>query len=294
MAVPDPDATVVIDPEVIAAGAVVVRKGTVLLVHRPKYDDWSFPKGKQDPGEDDVVTAVREVLEETGVEIRLGMPLPSTAYVQFDGRSKLVHYWRAHVIGDHDVSTYEPNDEIDDVAWVPVEEAAGLLSYQRDRDVLAALPTSKKTTPLVVLRHAKALSRKKWDGSDPERPLTDEGLQQAKGLTPLLAAYGVTRVVTSSSTRCVQTVQPYVDEHVLTCSETVALSEEHVHEEAVRAMLDDLLAGKEPTVVCSHRPVLPVILAHLGVDIPALAPASLLVVHHREGEILAAELHEHP
>ena len=104
----------------------------------------------------------------------------------------------------------------------------------------------------------------------------------------------MTRVVTSSSTRCVQTVQPYVDEHVLTASETVALSEEHVHEGAVQAMLDDLLADKEPTVVCSHRPVLPVILAHLGVDIPALDPASLLVVHHRKGEILAAELHEHP
>ena len=84
------------DPDVIAAGAVVVRKGAVLLVHRPKYDDWSFPKGKQDPGEDDVVTAVREVAEETGVEVRLGMPLPSTAYVQLDGRTKLVHYWRGH------------------------------------------------------------------------------------------------------------------------------------------------------------------------------------------------------
>ena len=107
------------DPDVIAAGAVVVRKGAVLLVHRPKYDDWSFPKGKQDPGEDDVVTAVREVAEETGVEVRLGMPLPSTAYVQLDGRTKLVHYWRATVVGDHDVTTYRANDEIDDVAWVP-------------------------------------------------------------------------------------------------------------------------------------------------------------------------------
>jgi len=282
------------DPDVIAAGAVVVRKGAVLLVHRPKYDDWSFPKGKQDPGEDEVVTAVREVAEETGVEVRLGMPLPSTAYVQLDGSTKLVHYWRASVIGDHDVSTYVANDEIDDVAWVPLDEAATLLSYERDRDVLAALDGSRKTWPLVVLRHAKALSRKKWDGDDPDRPLTDEGHSQAKSLTAVLAAYGVTRVVTSSSTRCVQTVQPYVDEHVLTASQTVALSEEHVDEDAVQALLDDLLADTEPTVVCSHRPVLPVLLAHLGVDVPALAPASLLVVHHREGEILAAELHEAP
>ena len=282
------------DPDVIAAGAVVVRKGAVLLVHRPKYDDWSFPKGKQDPGEDDVVTAVREVAEETGVEVRLGMPLPSTAYVQLDGRTKLVHYWRASVVGDHDVTTYRANDEIDDVAWVPIDEAAGLLSYQRDRDVLAALETSRKTTPLVVLRHAKALSRKKWDGADPERPLTDEGQAQAKSLTTLLAAYGITRVITSSSTRCVQTVQPYVDEHVLTASQTVALSEEHVDPDAARDLVGDLLADTEPTVLCSHRPVLPVLLERLGVDIPPLDPASLLVVHHRKGEILAAELHEAP
>ena len=282
------------DPDVIAAGAVVVRKGAVLLVHRPKYDDWSFPKGKQDPGEDEVVTAVREVAEETGVEVRLGMPLPSTAYVQLDGSTKLVHYWRASVVGDHDVSTYVANDEIDDVAWVPLDKAADLLSYQRDREVLAALDGSRKTSPLVVLRHAKALSRKKWDGHDPERPLTDEGHAQAKCLTSVLAAYGVTRVVTSSSTRCVQTVQPYVDEHVLTASQTVGLSEEHVDEDAVQALLDDLLADTEPTVICSHRPVLPVLLAHLGVDVPELDPASLLVVHHRKGEILAAELHEAP
>ena len=242
------------DPDVIAAGAVVVRKGAVLLVHRPKYDDWSFPKGKRDPGEDDVVTAVREVAEETGVEVRLGMPLPSTAYVQLDGRTKLVHYWRASVVGDHDVTTYVANDEIDDVAWVPIDEAAGLLSYLRDREVLAALETSRKTTPLALLRHAKALSRKKWDGTDPERPLTDEGQAQAKILTTLLAAYGMTRVVTSSSTRCVQTVQPYVDEHVLTASQTVALSEEHVDEDAAKALIDDLLADTQrPSCACTGR-----------------------------------------
>ena len=142
------------------------------------------PRASRTPARTTWSTAVREVAEETGVEVRLGMPLPSTAYVQLDGRTKLVHYWRASVVGDHDVSTYRANDEIDDVAWVPIDEAAGLLSYQRDRDVLAALETSRKTTPLVVLRHAKALSRKKWDGDDPERPLTDEGQAQAKSLTP--------------------------------------------------------------------------------------------------------------
>ena len=110
------------DPDVIAAGAVVVRKGAVLLVHRPKYDDWSFPKGKQDPGEHDVATAVREVLEETGVEVRLGLPLPSTAYVQLDGERQD----RALLGGPRWSATttcrLPANDEIDDVALGPLRQ----------------------------------------------------------------------------------------------------------------------------------------------------------------------------
>ena len=111
-----------IGPDVIAAGAVVTRKGPegreVLLVHRPKYDDWSFPKGKQDPGEHVTATAVREVLEETGVEIRLGRPLRPQLYVVSGGRAKTVHYWVGHVMGDDDVSSYEINEEVDDLAWL--------------------------------------------------------------------------------------------------------------------------------------------------------------------------------
>ncbi len=283
------------DPDVIAAGAVVVRKGAVLLVHRPKYDDWSFPKGKQDPGEDDVVTAVREVAEETGVEVRLGMPLPSTAYVQLDGRTKLVHYWRASVVGDHDVSTYRANDEIDDVAWVPIDEAAGLLSYRRDRDVLAALETSRKTTPLAVLRHAKALSRKKWDGDRPRAAADRRG--PGAGEEPDHRCWRRTASPGWSPPPAPAACRPCSRTSTSTCSppaRRVALSEEHVDEDAAQALLDDLLADTEPTVLCSHRPVLPVLLARLGVDIPPLDPGSLLVVHHRKGEILAAELHEAP
>ena len=267
----------------------------MLLVHRPKYDDWSFPKGKQDPGEDDVVTAVREVVEETGVEVRLGMPLPSHG---------LRAARRPHQAGPLLAGRggrrprrvdVRPNDEIDDVAWVPIDEAAGLLTYQRDRDVLAALATSRKTTPLVVLRHAKALSRKKWDGADPERPLTDEGQAQAKRLTSLLAAYGMTRVVTSSSTRCVQTVQPYVDEHVLTTARPSPCPRSTSTRDAV---------PRRCSTTCSPTPSRPSS-ARTGrccrccsrtsaSTIPPLDPASLLVVHHRSGEILAAELHEAP
>ena len=279
-------------PDVMAAGAVVLRKGKVLLVHRPKYDDWSFPKGKQDPGEHQVTTAVREVLEETGVEIRLGRPVRPQAYLQRDGRTKLVNYWRGHVVGDPDVSTYEPNREIDQVTWVPVDEAPALLTYTRDVTVLQdALEQPGRTGVLVLLRHAKAQSRKTWDGDDARRPLTDVGEEQAAALAPLLAAYGVTRVVSSDSTRCVQTVAPYADEQVLALTATPVLAEGRPAE-GVCDLLDDLMSTREATVVCTHRPVLPAALSHLGLELDRpLAPGDLVVAHHRKGTVRVAELH---
>jgi phosphohistidine phosphatase SixA/ADP-ribose pyrophosphatase YjhB (NUDIX family) len=282
-------------PDVVAAGAVVVHEGAALLVHRPKYDDWSFPKGKQDPGEHYVVTAVREVLEETGVEVRLGRALCTQAYVQLDGRTKVVHYWRGDVIGDPDVSSYVPNAEVDAVEWVPLEAVADRLSYPRDQDVLAeVLAHPKPTTPLVVVRHAKALSRKAWKAHDPLRPLSDDGSAQARAIAPVLAAYGVTRVISSTSIRCIQTVQPYVDEHVLALNATPVLSEEYAEKNALHDLLDGLMADGEPTVICSHRPVLPLLFEHLSLDPPALRPAEMLVGHHRKGRVRASELHQAP
>ena len=127
-------------PDVVAAGAVVTRKGRqgreVLLVHRPKYDDWSFPKGKQDPGEHVTATAVREVLEETGVEIRLGLPLLPQLYAVSGGRAKTVHYWVGHVVGDDDVSGYQVNDEVDELGWFDLDSAKERLTYLDDIDLL--------------------------------------------------------------------------------------------------------------------------------------------------------------
>ena len=110
-------------PDVVAAGVVVWRPGReVLLVHRPRYDDWSFPKGKLDPGEPAPVAAVREVWEETGVQVRLGLALPDQRYAVPSGH-KVVHYWVGWATGDDDVSDYRPNHEIDAVAWGPYHEA---------------------------------------------------------------------------------------------------------------------------------------------------------------------------
>ena len=283
-------------PDVVAAGAVVTRKGAngreVLLVHRPKYDDWSFPKGKRDPGEDITSTAVREVLEETGVEIRLGVPLRPQLYIVSGGRSKTVHYWVGHVVGDDDVSTYQANDEVDHLGWFSPTAAAERVTYLDDIDLLEQFRQRRKTTSaLLVVRHAKAQKRGTWDGPDPKRPLNEIGEAQARTLVPLFRAFGVSRVLTSSSTRCVQTVQPYAREQVLPVHEVDELSEEEFHEKTAAAFLAHLMTTPEPSVLCSHRPVLPRLFEILGISEEPLAPAELIVCHHRKGELVATERH---
>jgi 8-oxo-dGTP pyrophosphatase MutT (NUDIX family)/phosphohistidine phosphatase SixA len=284
-------------PQVVAAGAVVTRKGPegreVLLVHRPKYDDWSFPKGKQDPGEHVTATAVREVHEETGVEIRLGLPLRPQQYSVSGGRSKTVHYWVGHVIGDDDVAAYETNEEVDDLGWFLADAAAERLTYLDDIDLLTQFRQRRKqTSTLVVLRHAKALKRSTWDGPDPKRPLADLGEAQARDLAPVLHAYGVARVLSSSSTRCVQTVTPYAEAQLLAVREVDELSEELFDEATVQRLLRDLMETPGPSVLCTHRPVLPRLFELLGLDEETLSPAELVVCHHRRGSVVATERHQ--
>ena len=282
--------------EVVAAGAVVWRpRREVLLVHRPRYDDWSFPKGKLDPGEDAAVAAVREVQEETGLTIRLTRPLPMTRYSNGGGRMKRVHYWVGRVEGSDDVSGYLVNDEIDEVVWLPFEEALDALSYEHDRETLVcAQEVHAPTAALVVLRHAHAEARSEWKGDDRLRPLAEDGLRQAKRLAAILAAYGVRRVVTSSSTRCVQTVQPYAASAGLKVREDDGLSEEGATRKSLTLATEKALASVKNTVLCSHRPVLPDLFEVLGLDPVALAPGEMAVLHHREGAIRAFEVRATP
>jgi 8-oxo-(d)GTP phosphatase len=282
-------------PDVVAAGAVVVRGtngGEVLVVHRPKYDDWAWPKGKQDPGEHVTTTAVREVLEETGVEIRLGRPLPRQLYAVSGGRAKHVHYWTGRVMGDADVSGFTANSEIDQVAWLGFDKARRMLTYADDVALLDLVEKHpRRTSALIVLRHGRAQKRTTWQGPDTERPLTELGRLQAAGLVPVLSAYGVTRVVSSDARRCVQTVSPYARDHVLPIEQLAGLNEEDSTPDSVNETVAVLLAQKESAVLCSHRPVLPELLASLGVAEEPLAPGEMVVCHHRKGRVVAVERH---
>lgn len=282
--------------DVLAAGAVVTRKGgDVVLVHRPKYDDWSFPKGKLDPGEHVTAAAVREVAEETGLHIRLGPPLRAQRYQIENGepRLKRVYYWVGRVVGDDDVSSYRVNDEIDEVVWLPIEEARRRLQYDYDRATLEEFETRrKKTFPLVILRHGRAKSRKSWNKDDRERPLTKAGEFQAEQVVPVLGAYGVTHLLTSSSRRCWRTVAPYADVAGLDMDDTDDLSEQDATPELVAQQMQKLLGAKEASVVCTHRPVLPMVFEALGLEPQPLAPGSVYVVHHRRGRIVATEHHD--
>jgi 8-oxo-dGTP diphosphatase len=263
----------------------------VLLVHRPAYDDWSFPKGKLDPGEHAPVAAVREVGEETGLRVRLSVPLSRQSYPN-GGRTKVVDYWVGRVVGDADVSGYLVNDEIDDVRWVPVKKARGLLSYSRDRETLAeALATGRSTRALVVLRHGQARQRKAWKKDDRRRPLLVKGRAQARAAVPFLEAYGVSRVVTSSSTRCVDTVQPFCDASGWPPVLLDGLSEEDATAASVLETVDDLVHAGDNAVLCTHRPVLPAVYDSLGIPREPMATGELVVVHHRRGRVRAVEHH---
>jgi 8-oxo-dGTP diphosphatase len=119
-----------------AAGGLVVRDGDVLLVHRPKYDDWTFPKGKAEDGESDEECALREVEEETGLVCRLGAEAGTTEYVDSKGRPKRVRWW----LMEPDGGGFTPTEEVDEIRWERPEQAARLLTYDRDRPLLGVLP----------------------------------------------------------------------------------------------------------------------------------------------------------
>lgn len=249
----------------IAAGGVPWRHDgeTLLLavVHRPKYDDWSFPKGKLDPGELPLLAAVREVTEETGLAVRVGQRLPTTTY-QADGTDKTVQWWAMPAAGG-----FTPNDEVDELAWLPVPEAVRRLSYADDGELARVLQREPPLpTSLLLVRHASAGDRGAWSGPDAERPLDEQGRAQAAALALVGPWFGPTEVLSAAPRRCRETVQPLADRLGLAVHDVPEFSEDDYWNDpaATRDRLTALLRdGTSLPVVCSQGGAIPDLLSRL-------------------------------
>lgn len=258
-------------PLIRAAGGVLWRpaqeSGVELgIIHRPRYDDWTLPKGKLSPGETELEGAVREVYEETGYRTRVGRSLGQVHYMKASGddeRPKVVRYWAMEATG----GGFGPTREVDELVWVDPEKAAETVTFDRDRDVLARFVSAPAaTTSVLLVRHASAGSRSKWEGDDRRRPLDELGWEQSEDLVRLLSRFGMTRIVSADYVRCEQTVQPYSEAIGAPVEKDPVFSERGYpgHEtQAVNALRDYGQSGQH-TIVCSQGDVIPDLLARLS------------------------------
>jgi len=279
-----------------AAGVVLLRDSQqgpqVLVVHRPLRQDWSLPKGKLDEGEHVIAAAVRECDEETGFTPVLGAPLPAQQYSVMS-RPKVVSYWTARVGAEEG---FAPDDEIDEILWVPATEAASILTYAADARLVDCALAQPTTVPFIILRHTQAMKRADFSGkADSQRPLSGRGRSQSKQLVPLLDAFGIEAVHASTARRCTETVTRYAKHLGVPVQPEPDLTEEAHHDAppttAKRASA--LALTPQPIVLCTHRPVLPTILDAVAEALrlspstpeqdrvwdPKLPPGAFIVIH---------------
>jgi 8-oxo-(d)GTP phosphatase len=247
--------------QVLAAGAVLWRPGgsaectEIAVIHRPRYDDWSLPKGKVDPGETEAVTAVREICEETGFRAQLGRRLMSVGYPVEQSVKKVV-YWAARA-GDGE---FTPNREVDKLLWLPVGDVMNKLTYTHDRKVLRRFARQPAdTSTVLIVRHGTAGRKSRYKGDDRKRPLDKHGRAQAESLVGLLLAFGASDLHAASRLRCHQTIEPLAEELSATIRDEPALTEEAYAENRKRARQRVLeIAEKSGTrVICSQGKVIP-------------------------------------
>lgn len=265
----------------------------IAVVHRPRYDDWSLPKGKLGDGESELAAAVREVGEETGATVAVSRRIGRVRYLA-DGAPKTVTYWAMQQTG----GTFVANDEVDDLEWLAPAKAAQRLSYAVDRGMVedfAALPVPE--TVVVLMRHAHAGRRRDWKGDDALRPLDDAGVRQALYMTGILSCFAPTRVLSAEPVRCRQTVEPLGAMLGVPVEVTPVFGDESFLDapsETMTALQALLGQPGGRTVICSQ-----------GVTIPALIDAVSPGVMHADtrkgaawvlsavdGDVIAADYYE--
>lgn len=299
--------------DVVAAGGIIWRKKgrqlQILLIHRPRYDDWSFPKGKLEKGEDLRSCAVREIAEEARIPVALHRPAGVIRYRLSNGSRKEVTYWVGVPMPvDHPSLRARPRykdaskNEIDKRQWLPAGEALTTLTSSQDQEILRTVLAwdaegTLDTRTLVILRHARAVKRSNWKkgkGAEDARPLTEQGERRAELISAQLALYAARRLASSPWRRCVRTLAPYSEASKIRIVERPELTESahKEHKKPVARTVEEMISHLEDTaVLCIHRPTLPTVLgvvrdyaepsiaAKLPRDDPYLKTGELLILH---------------
>ena len=298
----------VIGPPIRAAGGVVWRRiegvdgeagVEVAVIHRPRYDDWSLPKGKVSAGESDLEGAVREVLEETGYHVRVGRGLGETRYVKSDGagmRPKVVRWWAMQA----EEGTFSATNEVDELRWLSLADASDVVDRDSDREVLERFARGAVPTRTVLLvRHAAAGSSSTWIGDDNERPLDACGIEQADELARTLSRFEVGTILSADVRRCTATVQPLAEALGLPVQPEPLLSAVGYpgREEEALALIRRIGDADHDAVACSQGEVIPDIVERLaGADqyliatpVPAPKGSAWALTIDVDGRLVAAD-----
>lgn len=284
---------------ILAAGVVIYRDAKdneieIAIIHRPKYDDWSFPKGKLEIGESLIACAYREVLEETNIQTQFGPFLGEVNYTTAEGE-KNVSYWSAKAIAQ---TPFHANAEVDQLKWVAVKKVAELLTLKSDKKIFDIfLKVTPHSSPLILLRHAKAISRDEWQGDEDDRPLDSLGQLQAKRFLSTYQVFNLQQIHTSDAIRCYDSVDLLAKSLDIKLEVTNKLSESSYRRDKEKAIdyVKELIKTQSPTLICSHNPILPKMLnkltkkSEVESDDEKLLPAAAWVIHHIGKEIVAVD-----
>ncbi|CAN2234500.1 NUDIX hydrolase [Candidatus Planktophila versatilis] len=283
-----------------AAGALLWRDNSdlsieVALIHRPRYDDWSLPKGKLEMGETALQCAYREVHEETGIRATFTRQLGTVEYEE-SGQEKRVKYWAAHCALTN--SEFVPNEEVDQMRWLSPSQALEQATHNSDKSIIEKFMSEEQhTDTLIILRHTKSLERGDWDEADSHRTLDETGFDQAQLLIKHLAPFAIDELYTSDYTRCVQTVTPLAHARGLSITAVPSLNEESFELDPEKAIsfANALKQDEKNILICSHNPVIPSMLRGIlntklkNKDLIKLEPGDAWIVHRVRGEIVGLD-----